>query len=269
MPAPVDGPIGLFDSGVGGLTVARAIADRLPGEQLLYFGDTAHLPYGDKSPEAIRGYSLAIAHHLVSLGAKAVVVACNSASSVAYEALVEALDVPVFNVIDPVVAEVARLGLERVGIWGTKATIKSGVFPSKLAKANANIHVSAWATPLLVPVIEENILSGPILDAVIDGYALPTEAENVDALLRACTHYPIVAKQIGQRLGEHVALLSTPHIVAEHVALELAKHGLLHTESLQRAAHQFVVSDFTPAFQAIAQQFFGAVIELREDHLWA
>jgi glutamate racemase len=121
----------------------------------------------------------------------------------------------------------------------------------------------------LVPVIEENILSGPILDAVIDGYALPTEAENVEALLLACTHYPIVAKQIGQRLGKHVALLSTPQIVAEHVARELAKHGLLHTESLQRAAHQFVVSDFTPAFQAIAQQFFGAVIELREDHLWA
>ena len=140
MSATVDGPIGLFDSGVGGLTVARALADRLPGERLLYFGDTAHLPYGDKSPEAIRGYSLAIARHLVSLGAKAVVVACNSASSVAYDALVEALDVPVFNVIDPVVAEVARLGLERVGIWGTKATIKSGVFPSKLAKANATFR---------------------------------------------------------------------------------------------------------------------------------
>ena len=105
--------------------------------------------------------------------------------------------------------------------------------------------------------------------AVIDGYAGPTDAENVDALLLACTHYPIVAKQIGQRLGKHVALLSTPQIVAEHVAQELANRGLLHTESRQRAAHQFVVSDYTPAFEAIAQQFFGEVIELREDHLWA
>ena len=202
MSATVDGPIGLFDSGVGGLTVARALADRLPGERLLYFGDTAHLPYGDKSPEAIRGYSLAIAQHLVDLGAKAIVVACNSASSVAYEALVAAMSVPVFNVIDPVVAEVARLGVDRVGIWGTKATIKSGVFPAKLKASAPGATVRAWATPLLVPVIEENILQGPILDAVIDGYARPTEAEDVDALVLACTHYPIVAAQIGQRLGQ-------------------------------------------------------------------
>ena len=125
------------------MTVARALADRLPGERLLYFGDTAHLPYGDKSPEAIRGYSLAIAQHLVDLGAKAIVVACNSASSVAYDALVEAMDVPVFNVIDPVVAEVAHLGVESVGIWGTKATIKSGVFPAKLAQAAPSAAVSA------------------------------------------------------------------------------------------------------------------------------
>ena len=267
MPAPVDGPIGLFDSGVGGLTVARALADRLPGERLLYFGDTAHLPYGDKSPEAIRGYSLAIAKHLVDLGAKAIVVACNSASSVAYDALVEAMDVPVFNVIDPVVAEVAHLGVESVGIWGTKATIKSGVFPAKLAQAAPSAAVSAWATPLLVPVIEENILQGPILEAVIDGYAQPTEAAHVDALVLACTHYPIVAKQIGARLGPNVALLSTPQIVAEHVASALAQRGLL-SAAAAAAPHQFMVSDYTPAFEAIAQQFFGEAIALREDHLW-
>ncbi len=267
MPAAVDGPIGLFDSGVGGLTVARALADRLPGERLLYFGDTAHLPYGDKSPEAIRGYSLSIAQHLVDLGAKAIVVACNSASSVAFEALVDALHVPVFNVIDPVVAEVARLDVKRVGIWGTKATIKSGVFPAKLKASAPDAAVRAWATPLLVPVIEENILSGPILDAVIDGYAAPTEAEQVDALVLACTHYPIVASQIGQRMGRNVALLSTPQIVAEHVAASLGHRGLLHSGA-PNAPHEFMVSDYTPAFEAIAQQFFGEAISLREDHLW-
>ena len=268
MSATVDGPIGLFDSGVGGLTVARALADRLPGERLLYFGDTAHLPYGDKSPEAIRGYSLAIAQHLVDLGAKAIVVSCNSASSVAYDALVDALSVPVFNVIDPVVAEVARLGVQRVGIWGTKATIKSGVFPAKLAAQAPDAAVRAWATPLLVPVIEENILQGPILDAVIDGYARPTEAEDVDALVLACTHYPIVAAQIGQRMGSDVALLSTPQIVAEHVALALKAQGLLRDAEVPVDSHQFVVSDYTPGFEAIAQQFFGEAIALREDHLW-
>lgn len=267
MSASANGPIGLFDSGVGGLTVARALADRLPGERLLYFGDTAHLPYGDKSPEAIRGYSLAIAQHLVDLGAKAIVVACNSASSVAFDALVEAMDVPVFNVIDPVVAEVARLGVDSVGIWGTKATIKSGVFPAKLADAAPKAAVSAWATPLLVPVIEENILQGPILEAVIDGYAQPTEAAHVEALVLACTHYPIVAPQIGTRMGADVALLSTPQIVAAHVASALAERHLLSTVA-RPEPHQFMVSDYTPAFEAIAQQFFGEAIALREDHLW-
>ena len=269
MPASVDGPIGLFDSGVGGLTVARALADRLPGERLLYFGDTAHLPYGDKSPEAIRCYSLAIAQHLVDLGAKAIVVACNSASSVAYDALVAAMDVPVFNVIDPVVAEVARLGVDSVGIWGTKATVKSGVFPAKLAVSAPHARVQAWATPLLVPVIEENILDGPILEAVVDGYAGPTEAAHVDALVLACTHYPIVAKQIGARMGPDVALLSTPQIVAEHVARQLGELKLLRSTAAPSMPHQFVVSDYTPAFEAIAQQFFGEAISLREDHLWA
>lgn len=268
MPTHVDGPIGLFDSGVGGLTVARALADRLPGERLLYFGDTAHLPYGDKSPEAIRGYSLAIAQHLVELGAKSIVIACNSASSVAYDALVDAMSVPVFNVIDPVVSEVARLGAHRVGIWGTKATIKSGVFPAKIAVQAPDAAVRTWATPLLVPVIEENILHGPILDAVIDGYARPTESENVDALVLACTHYPIVANQIGQRMGREVALLSTPQIVADQVALALDALGLLRDAATPAAPHQFVVSDYTPAFEAIAQQFFGEAIALREDHLW-
>jgi glutamate racemase len=128
--------------------------------------------------------------------------------------------------------------------------------------------VRAWATPLLVPVIEENILQGPILDAVIDGYARPTEAEDVDALVLACTHYPIVAAQIGQRMGREVALLSTPQIVAEHVALELGAYGLLSDAVAPTAPHQFVVSDYTPAFEAIAQQFFGEAIALREDHLW-
>jgi glutamate racemase len=162
---------------------------------------------------------------------------------------------------------VARLDVKRVGIWGTKATIKSGVFPAKLKESAPDAAVRAWATPLLVPVIEENILSGPILDAVIDGYAAPTEAEQVDALVLACTHYPIVASQIGQRMGRNVALLSTPQIVAEHVAAALGHRELLHSGA-PKAPHEFMVSDYTPAFEAIAQQFFGEAISLREDHLW-
>jgi glutamate racemase len=142
------------------------------------------------------------------------------------------------------------------------------VFPAKLKASAPGATVCAWATPLLVPVIEENILQGPILDAVIDGYARPTEAEDVDALVLACTHYPIVAAQIGQRLGKDVALLSTPQIVAEHVAGALETLGLLRSNASPAAPHQFMVSDYTPAFEAIAQQFFGEAIALREDHLW-
>ena len=146
-----NGPIGLFDSGVGGLTVARAIARRLPKEDILYFGDTAHLPYGEKSPDSIRKFSLEIANHLIKKGAKIIVIACNSASAIAYEFLSENLDVPVFNVIDPIIQELEKYKSQNIGIWGTRATINSNVYQKKTEKIITKCKGSKHCDSIISP----------------------------------------------------------------------------------------------------------------------
>jgi glutamate racemase len=178
-----NGPIGLFDSGVGGLTVARAIARRLPKEDILYFGDTAHLPYGEKSPDSIRKFSLEIANHLIKKGAKIIVIACNSASAIAYEFLSEKLDIPVFNVIDPIIQELEKCKSQNIGIWGTRATINSNVYQKKLKKSLPNAKVRSTATPLLVPLIEENQLKGNITESLIKYYLDKSEVNNDSVIL--------------------------------------------------------------------------------------
>jgi len=263
-----DGPIGLFDSGVGGLTVARALARKLPNERLLYFGDTAHLPYGEKSPEAIRSYALGISRHLIDQGAKAIVVACNSASAVALDTLKEELKVPVFNVIDPVVEYLERHKASHIGIWGTRATVSSGIYPRKLAEVLPHSLVSPMATPLLVPVIEENLLSGEVTNAVVSLYLNDPRMANVEHLVLACTHYPLIASQISKQLEKKVALLRIPTIVAQSITKQLDSLQLLR-ESPSELPHHFAVSDYTESFEKISRIFFGKGISLHEENIWA
>src|SRR5688572_6317701 len=166
-------PIGVFDSGIGGLTVARAIRDLLPNENMIYFGDTAHLPYGDKSEAAIQAYSIKIADVLVNKGCKVLVIACNSASSAAYELLKEYVrkDIHIINVIDPMVELVlSRFGGKSVGLIGTKRTVQSGVYIRKIEEAQKNTSVHSLATPLLVPMIEEGFFNNRISDEIISKY---------------------------------------------------------------------------------------------------
>ena len=263
-----DGPIGLFDSGVGGLTVARAIARKLPHERLLYFGDTAHLPYGEKSPEAIRSYALGISKHLMAQGAKAIVVACNSASAVALDVLKEELDIPVYNVIDPVVHYLHRKHAKNIGIWGTRATVASGIYPRKLAEVLPQSEVRPMATPLLVPVIEENLLRGDVTDAVVQLYLDDARMAGIEHLVLACTHYPLIASQIAKQLEEKVHLLRIPTIVANSVAKHLEEGGLLRSTPAD-APHHFAVSDYTDSFAKISRIFFGKGIHLVEENIWA
>lgn len=265
-----NGPIGLFDSGVGGLTIARAVARRLPHRQLLYFGDTAHLPYGDKSPEAIRSYALAIADYLIAHGAVALVVACNTASAVAMDALRAHVPehIPIINVIDPVVAAVAQTHGSSIGVIGTRGTVGSGIYPERIRAAGVDQPVHTLATPLLVPIIEEGLAHSEILRATLHHYLAQPELQGIDTLIPGCTHYPLLTDEINAFYRDHlhtpIAIIDAPSVVAEAVAAALEDPGTtgIETNPASTPAHRFFVSDYTPTFEKIAQQFFGRVVKL-------
>ncbi|MCB0704810.1 MAG: glutamate racemase [Saprospiraceae bacterium] len=261
-------PIGVFDSGIGGLTVAHAIANRLPFEQLIYFGDTAHLPYGDKSGDAIRYYSLKIAKFLLEQEAKMIVIACNSASTAASRVLAEFFpdQVHFVNVVDPLVEAVVSRNLKKVGIIATKATISSGVYQQQLKQAQPDLEVFALATPLLVPMIEEGYADSRISQPIIDNYLSDPGFENMDALLLACTHYPLIRQEIEDYFQGKVEVLDSTLVATDAVYDSLERSNLLST-SLQ-TPHQFYVSDHTPSFEATTKLFYGAEIQLKHFPLW-
>lgn len=269
-PAPqADRPIGIFDSGIGGLTVARAIRERLPEEQLLYFGDSAHLPYGDKSQAAIQAYSIKIVNVLLEMGCKAIVIACHSASSAADELLREYVGkrALVINVIDPAVQLVGQvLGSKEVGVIGTRQTIGSGIYPKKFEKRAGEVNVHTLATPLLAPMIEEGFVSGRISKDVLNEYLTREELAGIDTLILGCTHYPLIQPQIEEFYQGKVRVLDSASMAADFLQNELTTRGLLAEKSL--GADRFLVSDYTPSFEATARQFFGEAVELEAYPLW-
>ena len=265
-------PIGLFDSGVGGLTIAHALHTMLPSEQLIYFGDTVHLPYGDKSRETIQQYSLGIADFLMKQDCKVILIACNSASSNAYEEVRAHVGdkAVVMNVIDPVVEQVCdgsgEACTESVGIIGTKATIDSGTYQEKITKRAPGVEVSSLATPLFVPMIEEGFVFDDISNAIIRSYLSRKELEGIDSLILGCTHYPIIRNQISRFLNFEVNVLDTAHIVALSVQKFLSENGLLAAK--QAGNNKFYISDHTPYFEVIANMFFNEKIELEKRNIW-
>lgn len=262
-------PIGIFDSGIGGLTVANAIRKILPNEQLIYFGDTAHMPYGDKSPEAIKFYSLKIAKFLLDKKCKVIVIACNTASSHAYHELVHFLgeQVPIINVIDPVVDLMVQNGHNRkIGVIGTKSTIRSDIYAKKFKLANPDIQVSSLATPLLAPMIEEGFFDNSISKTVINSYLSSPKLKKIDSLILACTHYPLVKPEISSFYGGKLEIVNTAEIVAEHVQQRLSELSLLNTDLAKK--HQFFVSDYTPSFAESTRLFFGEKINLTLHPMW-
>lgn len=257
-------PIGLFDSGVGGLTVAAAIKQVLPSESMIYFGDTAHLPYGDKSKETIVQYSLNIAEFLLSKGCKIILIACNSASSNAYEEVKAFVGdrAEVLNVIDPVVEYVGNdASLSNIGVIGTKATINSGSYSNGIRNLKPNTTVSSLATPLFVPMIEEGFIFDDISNGIIRSYLSRPELKDIDSLILACTHYPIIMNQINRFFNFKINIIDSAQIVAERLKLILTEKDLLN--STGKASHQFFVSDHTDYFEIIAKVFFGEKIELQ------
>ncbi len=259
-----DRPIGIFDSGIGGLTVAHAILDRLPAERILYFGDTAHLPYGDKSAATIRRYAERIAEFLVERDCKAIVIACNSASSAAYTHLQRRYghELPIFNVIDPVVQAVAaRRELHRIGVIGTKATVRAAAYPRKLKKLRPDLTVHSLATPLLAPMIEEGFFHNNISRAVLGAYLDRKALQEIQGLIMACTHYPLIRDDIQDHYGPGVELFDTPGLVADAVAAELGERNLL-LDHRAKQQHTFCVSDYTDAFARTTRIFWGKTVRL-------
>jgi glutamate racemase len=253
-------PIGVFDSGVGGLTVVRALNRLLPSESVLYFGDTARLPYGSKSPETVIRFSIEDAAFLTGKNVKMVVVACNTASSVSLPALRDALDIPVVGVILPG-AEMAsaRTVNGRVGVIGTHGTIASGAYQRALFELGVK-SVSAQPSPLLVPLVEEGWLDHPITEAIIREYTTPLVLEGIDTLVLGCTHYPLLKTLFTKVLGEGVTLVDSAEATALKVGGIIGENGIARTGG--RGRNSFYVSDIPLKFQEIAQRFLGRSVSL-------
>ncbi|MEW6187708.1 MAG: glutamate racemase [Thermodesulfobacteriota bacterium] len=258
--------IGIFDSGIGGLTVAREVLAQLPQYRIVYFGDTARTPYGPKSQKTIIEYAIEDTEFLVSQGAKIIIVACNSASSAAFETLKAKFDLPLFEVIRPGVQKTLRVTRkQRVGVIGTRATVGSGIYERLLKEARPELEVFSQACPLLVPLVEEGWLKRPETKRIVRKYLYPVIMKQVDTLVLGCTHYPLLKPIIQAKMGQRVSVIDSSEEVALWVKDYLEKHpgiagGL--TPVTAQNGHRFFVSDLTPNFEHIAGQFLGRPILL-------
>jgi glutamate racemase len=262
-------PIGIFDSGIGGLTVAQSIARVLPDEQMIYFGDTAHLPYGDKSFEAIQSYSKRIADFLLEKNCKVILIACNTASAAAYDTLRDYVGTRaiLLNVIDPLVEKVsADDSIHKVGIIGTKTTIASGVYEKKLKEKRSRLEVVSLATALLASMIEAGFYNNSVSQAIINSYLSYPDFQDIQGIILACTHYPLIRKEIEFYFHQRIKVFDSTDIVAEKLKSLLEESNLRN--SSQPQAHRFFVSDYTPSFEQTARLFFGNDVQLTHYNIW-
>lgn len=255
--------IGVFDSGVGGLTVLKALMRRLPSESTVYLGDTARVPYGTKSPEVVIRYSLTNARLLMRQEIKLLVVACNTASSVALPALAEALEVPVLGVIEPGALAAAQATAGRVGVVGTLGTVHSGAYQDALARLKPGLEVMARACPLFVPLAEEGWTEGEVVEAIARRYLADFEPFGMDTLVLGCTHYPLLKGAIANVVGERVRLVDSAEATAQAAERLLAERGLFAAEGSQ-ATHRFFVTDLPERFAEVGARFLERPIERAE-----
>jgi glutamate racemase len=261
-------PIGIFDSGIGGLTIAHALKKKLPNENVIYFGDTGHLPYGEKSEIAIQSFSKKITQFLIEKKCKTIVIACNSASSVALQSVKEiAKNIPVFNVITPVANKVAQqYSGFNIGVIGTKATIQSNIYEREIKAICPTAQVFSLATPLLAPMIEEGFVNEDISRTVIANYLSNKKLANIDHLILACTHYPLIHQEIKDYYKGEVVVIDSANIVAEHITRELKKNNLLNDSA--KTEHHFYVSSYTRSFGESAKFFFREDLKLEEVNIF-
>jgi len=261
-------PIGIFDSGVGGLTVVREVMKCLPKEQIVYLGDTARVPYGTKSNQTIKRFSIENAQFLKTFKVKLIVVACNTASSIALAVLRKRFKVPIIGVIKPgarKAVKVTRNG--RIGVIGTPTTIKSKAYEKEIKLISRNSIISR-ACPLFVPLAEEGWLNGKITLSIVKKYLKPLMDKDIDTLVLGCTHYPLLRKSISRTVGENVKIVDSASSVAEKVAGVLKKNNKLASRS-KTPVHRFFVTDAVEQFVKVGQKFLGKKIykARRVDHV--
>lgn len=261
MVATRDAAIGVFDSGIGGLTVAHEIIRQLPAESVVYFGDTARVPYGPKSPDTVRRYSQEIADYLQTQGVKAIVIACNTATAHALTMLRETLTIPVIGVVEPGArAAVQATKTHRIGVIGTVGTIKSGAYERAIRALSPDAIITARAAPLLVPLVEEGWNEHPATRLVVEEYLRPFVAAEVDTLVLGCTHYPLLKPLLAEVLGPDVKLIDSAAETAAETARILAAQGIA-TNDGHDVTHRFIASDDPLMFLQLGQRFLGGTIE--------
>lgn len=255
-----DAAIGIFDSGVGGLTVARAVLDQLPHEPVRYVGDTARGPYGPRPLAEVRSFSLEIMDRLVDDGVKLLVIACNSASAATLRDARERYDVPVVEVVHPAVRRaVSATRTGKVGVIGTRATVTSGAYDDAFMAA-PHIEVTSAACPQFVEFVESGVTSGPDLIAAAEEYLAPLQQAGVDTLVLGCTHYPLLTGVLSYVMGEEVTLVSSAEETAKDVYRTLVAHDLLRNAALPDPEHRFLVTGDPAEFQRLGRRFLGPEI---------
>lgn len=246
--------IGVFDSGLGGLTVVKEIRKLMPGIKILYFGDTAHLPYGEKSEEIIKKYTLAACNFLKNRKVKVIIIACHSASSVALSYVKNKIPLPIIGVIEAgVKAAIKKTKNKKIGVIGTRITIKSGAYEKVFKSYDKEIEIIARATPLLVPLVEEGWINHFITKEVLKIYLQPFKEERIDTLLLGCTHYPLLKKEIKEIFKNKIAVVDSSEELAK------ALSNLLNNKKMEKGKGELVIylTDIPPEFEKVARNFLG------------
>ena len=256
-------PIGVFDSGVGGLTVVKELMEQLPNERIIYYGDTARVPYGNKSRETVIRYSREITEFLCEQNVKAIVVACNTASALALDELNKTVDIPIIGVVKPgarAAADASRKG--KIGVIATRATVNSGIYEAYLKGKRPDTEVFAKACPLFVPLVEEGLTDDPITDSIIHRYLDELLEKGIDSLVLGCTHYPLLKDSIARAVGKDVTLVNPAYETARSFKALLEEKGLLCDKKetdRQKTGNKFFVSDSPEQFRSFA----GNVLSIR------
>ncbi|MBW1607076.1 MAG: glutamate racemase [Deltaproteobacteria bacterium] len=246
--------IGIFDSGIGGLTVVKSLMEELPGYNMIYFGDTARTPYGSKSPETVVRYALENTDFLLKQGAKLIVMACNTASSVAADRVAENYDIPIFEVVTPATEQAVKISNTlTIGVIGTRATVKSGIYEHKIMALKPDAKVYSAACPLLVPLVEEGWMKKPETVMIIKKYLHPLKVRQIDTLILGCTHYPLLKDKIQRKIGKRVHIIDSSIAIAENVKFFLDTHPEVDKQLSKNNAFRLFVSDITEQFEKTAR----------------
>ncbi|HBA49630.1 MAG TPA: glutamate racemase [Lachnospiraceae bacterium] len=271
VPLNRDAPIGVFDSGVGGLTVAREIMRQIPNEKIIYFGDTARVPYGNKSQETVTRFSKQIVRFLQTFQVKTIVVACNTASAYAMDALEQDCDIPIIGVVKPgarMAAEVTRNG--RLGVIATEATISSRIYTQYIQELNPNVTIYGKACPLFVPLVEEGLLEDPVTDEIARRYLTELIDIDIDTLILGCTHYPLIRSTLSKIMGPNVTLVNPAYETARELRQMLEQMNLLNEDppKLGSNRYQFYVSDKAEKFMTFANSIIKyGILSARTIHI--